>query len=249
MLLNDKVAIVTGAGSGIGRAIALKFASEGARVIVSDVDNAGGRETAAEIGSNNGEAHYVHADVSRAGDSEMLVGEAVGRFGGLHVAVNNAGVAGPSAPTGEYPVDGWDRVIAINLSGVFYGMRYQIPAMKASGGGSIVNITSILGKVGFRNAPAYVSAKHGIVGLTENAAIEHAQEGIRVNSVGPGFIRTPLLERNLSEEALAMIAGMHPMGRLGTADEVAEMVLWLASDRASFVTGAYFAVDGGYLAQ
>ncbi|HEX6790065.1 MAG TPA: glucose 1-dehydrogenase [Candidatus Krumholzibacteria bacterium] len=249
MLLNNKVAIVTGAGSGIGRAIAVKFAAEGARVIVSDVDNAGGRETTAEIGSNGGDAWYVHADVSRPGDSEMLVGEATSRFGGLHVAVNNAGVGGPSAPTGEYPIDGWDRVIAINLSGVFYGMRYQIPAMKAAGGGSIVNMASILGQVGFRNAPAYVAAKHGVVGLTQNAAIEYAQEGIRVNSVGPGFIRTPLLDKNMSEDELTALAGVHPMNRLGDANEVAEMVLWLASDRASFVTGAYFAVDGGYLAQ
>lgn len=249
MLLNDKVAIVTGAGSGIGRAIALKFAEEGARVIVSDVDNAGGRETVAEIASNGADAHYVHADVSRPGDGEMLVGEAMSRYGGLHIAVNNAGVGGPSAPTGEYPVEGWDRVIAINLSGVFYGMRYQIPAIKASGGGSIVNITSILGKVAFRNSPAYVAAKHGVVGLTQNAAVEHAQDDIRVNSVGPGFIRTPLLDKNLTEEALKAIAGMHPMNRLGTPNEVAEMVLWLSSDKASFVTGAYFAVDGGYLAQ
>ena len=249
MLLNNKVAIVTGAGSGIGRAIAVKLAAEGARVVVSDVDNAGGRETTAEIASTGGDGYYVHADVSRAGDSEMLVGEATSRFGGLHIAVNNAGVGGPSAPTGEYPVDGWDRVIAINLSGVFYGMRYQIPALKSSGGGSIVNITSILGQVAFRNAPAYVSAKHGVVGLTQNAAVEYAQQGIRVNSVGPGFIRTPLLDRNMDEDQLRGIASLHPMNRLGESNEVAEMVLWLCSDRASFVTGAYFAVDGGYLAQ
>lgn len=249
MLLKDKVAIVTGAGSGIGRAIALRYAEEGARVIVSDIDNAGGRETAAQIASNGGEAHYVHTDVSKPGDHEMLVGEAMNRFGALHIAANNAGVAGPGAPTGEYPVDGWDRVIAINLSGVFYGMRHQIPAMMASNGGSIVNIASILGKVGFRNAPAYVAAKHGVIGLSENAAIEYAQQGVRINAVGPGFIRTPLLDKNMDEAALAALAGMHPMNRLGDAAEVAEMVLWLSSDRASFVTGAFFAVDGGYLAQ
>ncbi len=179
----------------------------------------------------------------------LLTDKAVSRFGALHIAVNNAGISGPSAPTGEYPVEGWDRVIGVNLSGVFYGMRFQIPAMTASGGGSIVNLTSILGKVGFRNAPAYVAAKHGVIGLTESAAIEYAQQGVRVNAVGPGFIRTPLLDKNLDEDALKTIAGMHPMNRLGDPVEVAEMVLWLASDRASFVTGAFFAVDGGYLAQ
>jgi NAD(P)-dependent dehydrogenase (short-subunit alcohol dehydrogenase family) len=249
MLLNEKVAIVTGAGSGIGRAIALRYSEEGARVIVSDIDNAGGRETVAEIAERGGEAYYVCADVSNPREQEILVAEAVNRFGALHIACNNAGVAGPSAPTGEYPVEGWNHVIAVNLSGVFYGMRCQIPAMLESGGGAIVNIASILGRVGSRGAPAYVAAKHGIVGLTENAALEYATQGIRVNSVGPGFIRTPLLEKNMSDEALKAIEGLHPMNRLGTAMEVAEMAVWLSSDRASFVTGAYFAVDGGYLAQ
>jgi NAD(P)-dependent dehydrogenase (short-subunit alcohol dehydrogenase family) len=248
MELKDKVAIVTGAGSGIGREVALQFAAAGARVVVSDIAEAGGQETTKQIAAKGGSALFVKADASKPGDHEALVAETVKRFGALHVAVNNAGVGGPGAPTGEYPLDGWDKVIAINLSGVFYGMRYQIPAMKAAGSGSIVNISSILGQVGFRNSPAYVSAKHGVVGLTKNAAIEYAQENIRANVVGPGFIRTPLLD-SMSEQTLKNIAALHPMNRLGTVTEVANLVLWLASDQASFVTGAYFAVDGGYLAQ
>jgi NAD(P)-dependent dehydrogenase (short-subunit alcohol dehydrogenase family) len=247
--MKGKVAIVTGAGSGIGRAIALRYIKSGARVIVSDINENDGNETVSQITKADGEAFFVRADVSKPEDCETLVSEAMKRFGALHIACNNAGIAGPSAPTGDYPLNGWDKVIAVNLSGVFYGMRSQIPAIKTSGGGAIVNMTSILGQVGFRNAPAYVAAKHGVIGLTQNAAIEYAQQGIRVNAVGPGFIRTPLLEKNLDEKALKAIAAMHPMNRLGDAGEVAEMVTWLSSDSASFVTGAYFVVDGGYLAQ
>jgi len=169
-------------------------------------------------------------------------------FGGLDIAVNNAGIAGPIAPVGEYPLDGWDKVIAVNLSGVFYGMRFQIPAMLARGGGSIINITSILGQVGFRNSAAYCSAKHGIVGLTQTAALEYGPQKIRVNAVAPGFIKTPMVETNLTPEVLEMIEGLHAVNRLGESSEVAELVTWLASDKASFVTGAYLAVDGGYLA-
>ncbi|HET6462975.1 MAG TPA: glucose 1-dehydrogenase [Candidatus Krumholzibacteria bacterium] len=248
MKLDNKVAIVTGAGSGIGREVAYRLARAGAKVVVSDIAEAGGQETTKHITDDGGAAHFVKADASKPGDHERLVGETVSRFGALHVAVNNAGVGGPSAPTGEYPLDGWDKVIAINLSGVFYGMRYQIPAIKAAGGGNIVNIASILGQVAFRNAPAYVAAKHGVVGLTKNAAVEYAEQNIRLNVVGPGFIRTHLLD-TMDEKTLAAIAAMHPMNRLGTPAEVADLVVWLASDQASFVTGAYFAVDGGYLAQ
>lgn len=249
MILNDKVAIVTGAGSGIGRAIAYAYAGAGARVIVSDLMEAGGHETVNEIKERGGTAHFMKADVSKPADNEALVKAAVSQFGALHIAANNAGVGGAAAPTGEYPADSWDTVIAVNLSGVFYGMRYQIPAMLASGGGAIVNIASILGQVGFRGSPAYVAAKHGVVGLTQTAAIEYAQQGIRINSVGPGFIRTPLLENNMDEKTLQQIAAMHPMNRLGTVEEVADLVLWLSSGGASFVTGTYIAVDGGYLAQ
>ena len=150
---------------------------------------------------------------------------------------------------GDYPIEGWDKVISINLSGVFYGMRYQIPAMLSSGGGSIVNIASILGKVGTKGSPAYVASKHGVIGLTEAAAIEYADKKIRVNSIGPGYIITPLLTTSLDDAAMKSLVALHPLGRLGSSEEVAELALWLNSDKASFVTGSYYNVDGGYLAQ
>jgi NAD(P)-dependent dehydrogenase (short-subunit alcohol dehydrogenase family) len=218
-------------------------------VVVSDIDGQAGGDTVAAIKKAGGEAIFVKSDTSRPDESEKLVGDAVKAFGGLHIAVNNAGIGGPLAEVGQYPVDGWDKVIAINLSGVFYGMRFQIPALLASGGGSIVNIASILAKVGTRNSAAYVAAKHGVVGLTETAALEYANQGVRINAIGPGYIVTPLLTRSLSEDAMAALKGLHPMGRLGTAEEVAELALWLNSDKASFVTGSYYNVDGGYLAQ
>ena len=168
--------------------------------------------------------------------------------GELHIAVNNAGIGGPQAPTGQYPLDGWQAVLAVNLSGVFYAMRAEIPAMLAAGGGSIVNIASILGSVGFAQSVAYVSAKHGVVGMTRTAAIEYARQGIRINSVGPGFIQTPLLDA-AAPEIIAGVAGLHPTGRLGRAEEVAELVAFLASERASNTTGSYYVSDGGYTAQ
>jgi NAD(P)-dependent dehydrogenase (short-subunit alcohol dehydrogenase family) len=247
--LENKVAIITGAGSGIGKAIAHLYASEGAKVVVSDIDEKGGNETVSEIKEKGGDAYFIKADSSKPEQNESLVQQTVEHYGGLHIAVNNAGVGGPSAPVGEYPIDGWDKVISINLSGVFYGMRYQIPAMLESGGGSIINIASILGSVGFANSSAYVAAKHGVVGLTKNAAIEYAEKNIRVNSIGPGFISTPLLEKNLDEAAINGLSSLHPMNRLGKPEEVAELVLWLGSSKASFVTGSYYTVDGGYTAK
>jgi len=246
-MLKDKVAIVTGGGSGIGRAVAISYAKEGAKVVVSDIDDQVGKATVDMILNDGGEAIYVHANVASAADNEALVKKAVDAYGALHIACNNAGIGGPAFLTGEYPLDGWDKVIAINLTGVFLGMRYQIPEMLKAGGGSIVNIASILGQVGFATASAYVAAKHGVVGLSKNAAIEYGDKGIRVNSVGPAFIKTPLLEKNLTPEVMDFLATKHPIGRMGEAQEVAELVLWLSSDKASFVTGSYYAVDGGYL--
>jgi NAD(P)-dependent dehydrogenase (short-subunit alcohol dehydrogenase family) len=240
-----KVAIVTGGGSGIGEACATLLAQRGAQVLVADV----AAEPAQRVASAIGDAALAHVvDVTDPVACEAMVGAAVERFGRLDVAVNNAGIGGPQAPTGEYPLDGWEAVIAVNLSGVFHCLRAEIPAMLAGGGGAIVNMASILGSVGFARSVAYVSAKHGVVGLTRTAAIEYAPHGIRVNSVGPGFIETPLLAA-ASPEIVAGVAGLHPLGRLGRAEEVAELVAFLASDRASNTTGAYYVTDGGYTAQ
>lgn len=247
--LTEKVAIVTGAASGIGRSTALAYAREGARVVVSDVSASGGEETVRLIRDAGGEAVFVRTDVASPTDCEGLVQLTLDAFGRLDIACNNAGVGGEANATGAYSVEGWQKVIAINLSGVFYCMRYQIPAMLPHGG-AIVNMASILGQVGFATAPAYVAAKHGVVGLTRTAAIEYATQKIRINAVGPAFIHTPLiasLESN--SDALANLISLHPMGRLGTPEEVADLVIWLSSDQASFVTGGYYAVDGGYLAR
>lgn len=248
-ILKDKVAIVTGAGSGIGKQVALKYAAEGAKVVVSDIAEKGGNETVAEIKAAGGEAIFVKADTSSAEENEYLVQQAVEKYGALHIACNNAGVGGPQKLTGEYPLDGWQKVIDINLTGVFYGMRAQLAAILKSGGGNIVNMASILGKVGFANSVAYVAAKHGVIGLTETAAIEYAAKGVRINAVGPGFIKTPLVESSMDQASKDSLVALHPMGRLGESEEVAELVVWLSSDKASFVTGAYYNVDGGYLAR
>ena len=246
--LENKVAIITGAGSGIGKATAELFAKEGAKVVVSDIDESHGKSVVDEIVKKGGTAYFIKADSSKPEDNEALVKQTIQQFGTLDIAVNNAGIGGPLGATGEYPIDGWKKVIDINLSGVFYGLRYQIPAMLQKGG-SIINVASILGQAGTKFSPAYVAAKHGVVGLTKAGALEYADKKIRINSIGPGYIKTPLVMNSMDQEALNSLVGLHPIGRLGEAEEIAELLLWLASSKSSFVTGAYYPVDGGYLAQ
>ena len=247
-LLENKVAIITGAGSGIGKATALLFAEHGAKVVVSDINEDNGNEAVKEIRAEGSEAIFFKADSSNPADNEALVKKTTEQFGKLDIAVNNAGIGGPLSITGEYAIDGWKKTIDINLSGVFYGLRYQIPAMLKTGG-SIINVASILGQAGTRFSPAYVAAKHGVVGLTKAAALEYADKNIRINSIGPGYIKTPLVMNSLDESALNTLVGLHPIGRLGESKEIAELILWLASSKSSFVTGAYYPADGGYLAQ
>jgi NAD(P)-dependent dehydrogenase (short-subunit alcohol dehydrogenase family) len=241
-----KVAIVTGGASGIGEACVAQLAASGAKVVVADFNEAGASAVAAKAGAG---AKPFKVDVSVASEVEAMVKFAQSTFGALHLAVNNAGIGGPAALVGDYPLDGWKQVLDVNLNSVFYGMRYEIPAMLTAGGGSIVNMSSILGTNGFANASAYVTTKHGMIGLTKTAAIEYAQKNIRVNAVGPGFIDTPLLSKNLTPEQLTGIVGLHPIGRLGKAEEVAALVCFLLSDAASFITGSYHLVDGAYAAQ
>lgn len=245
-LLAGKVAFVSGGGSGIGRAIAETYAAEGAKVVIADVNEEHGNETVKAIAAAGGEAFFIKGDSSKPEDNKRFVEEAVAKYGRLDVACNNAGIGGPALPTGEYTIEGWDKVIALNLSGVFYACRYQLEQMEKNGGGNIVNIASIHGTVAAPNSVAYTASKHGVVGLTKNIATEYGQKNIRCNAVGPGYIETPLLSANLDENAMKAIAAKAPMNRLGTPQEIADLVTFLSSDKSSFTTGAYFIADGGY---
>ena len=244
----DKVALVTGGASGIGEACVRAFAQGGAKVAVVDMNEELGEQGVNSIKTSGGEAVFLRVDVSDAAAVAKMVDDTVAAFGRLDIAVNNAGVGGESNPTGDYSIEGWLKVIDVNLNGVFYCLRDEIQAMLKNGGGTIVNMASILGTVGFANSPAYVAAKHGIVGLTKTAALEYGRQGIRINSVGPGFIRTPLLDA-LDEPTQTYLAGLHAMGRMGESEEVSALVAFLCSDEASFLTGGYYLVDGGYTAQ
>lgn len=243
---SGKVAIVTGGASGIGAAIVRDLANRGAQLVVADYNLQGAEELASEAGQG---AKAFKADASVASEVAAMVDFAVAEFGRLDLAVNNAGIGGGNAPVGETELGDWHRVIDVNLHGVFYGLRYQIPAMLETGGGAIVNMASILGAVGWRGSAGYVAAKHAVVGLTKTAALEYATQGVRVNAVGPAFIATPLIEDAMGEAERKALVGLHPLGRLGTADEVAALTNFLLSDAASFMTGGYYPTDGGYLAQ
>jgi NAD(P)-dependent dehydrogenase (short-subunit alcohol dehydrogenase family) len=252
-LLEGKVALITGAASGIGRATSLVFAEEGAKLVLADVDDRGGEDTVAAVGERGSEAHYVHCDVSDPADVEELIAAAVERFGRVDCAFNNAGIGGASAPLAEYELEAWHRVLAINLTGVFLCMQSELRQMVAQGAGAIVNAASVVGVIGYPELAAYNAAKHGVIGLTRTAALEYADQGIRVNAVCPGWTETPMVMDEgpspaSDPEVYRAIAGMAPMKRLGMPDEIGHAVAWLCSDAASFVTGHPMVVDGGVTA-
>jgi NAD(P)-dependent dehydrogenase (short-subunit alcohol dehydrogenase family) len=246
-----KVALVTGGASGIGRATAFAYARAGARVVVADINVAGGEETVHTITQSEGRATFVRCDVSIASEVEALMKATIAAYGQLDCAFNNAGVEGRMAPAVDFSEDEWQRILAVNLTGVWLCMKYELPHLLGRGRGAIVNCASIAGLVGFAQAAAYSACKHGVVGLTRAAALDYARQGVRINAVCPGVIQTPMIDRMTqgNAEALAQFAAAEPVGRLGTPDEVASAVLWLSSDGASFMTGQALAVDGGWVAQ
>jgi NAD(P)-dependent dehydrogenase (short-subunit alcohol dehydrogenase family) len=239
-----RIALVTGAASGIGEAVVRQLAARGAQVLAADIDGDAATAVAMSLGDR---VMPLRVDVSDPDAVRHMVQAGVERFGALHLAVNNAGIGGASLQTADYPLEEWHRVLGVNLHGVFYAMKYEVPAILAAGGGAIVNMASILGSNGWAGSAAYVAAKHALVGMTKSAALEYSAQGLRVNAVGPGFIDTPLLQ-GMDAQAYAGLVALHPAGRLGTADEVAELTCFLLSDKASFITGSYHLVDGGYSA-
>jgi len=250
-LVQGKIVLVTGGGSGIGRAASLALAKEGAKVAVSDVVVAGGEETVRLIKAVGSEATFIKADVAKAAEIEALIKKVIEIYGRLDCAVNNAGIEGVMTSTVDCSEENFDRIIAVNLKGVWLCMKHEIPQMLKQGGGAIVNTASVAGLVGFQGLPAYVASKHGVNGLTKTAALEYAKQGIRVNAVCPGVIQTPMLDRLFTSQPGVdeTIAAMEPVGRLGKPEEIAAAVVWLCSDASSFVTGLPMAVDGGLIAQ
>ena len=249
--LDGKIALITGAGSGIGRASALTFAREGAKVAVADKQVDGGQETVRMVEAVGGTASFIEVDVSDATSVEAMVNATVETYGRIDCAYNNAGIEGQVAPTDSYADDMFDKVIAVNLTGVWLCMKYEIPRLLEQGGGAIVNTASGAGLIGVAGLSAYVASKHGVIGLTKTAALEYAKSGIRVNAVCPGLIQTPMVERLTADQPQlgeALVA-MEPVGRTGRPEEIAESVVWLCSDAASFVTGHAMSVDGGFVAQ
>ncbi len=254
-LLAGKVALVTGSGAGIGRAAALKFAEEGANVIVSDVNMDGGKETVALVKAKGGEAKFTQGDVSKPTQVEALITAAVETYGRLDCACNNAGIEGKIVALAEQEEENFDRVLSINAKGTFLCLKYEIRHMIKQGGGAIVNLSSVAGLIGFPGLSPYVASKHAINGLTKNAALEYSKFGIRVNSICPGGIETRMLDSLVTQASggrvstREMMEPLHPIGRIGTPDEVAELIVWLCSPHASFMTGANIPIDGGYVAQ
>lgn len=247
--LDGKVAVITGGASGIGFACAHTMARSGADVSIWDLDKDAVDETLKGLAQYGHRTHGVIVDVADSAAVDKAMGDVVANLGRVDIAVCNAGIGGEANTSADYSDQGWHQVIGVNLDGVFYTQRAAIRAMKATGGGSIVNMASILGAVGFATASAYTAAKHGVVGLTQVAAWEHAADGVRVNAVGPGFIATPLLTKNLDQPTMDFLGTQHALQRLGKPEEVAELVAWLASDGSSFATGTYYPIDGGYLAR
>jgi NAD(P)-dependent dehydrogenase (short-subunit alcohol dehydrogenase family) len=246
--LQGKTALVTGAASGIGRAVALLYGQYGANVMVSDIDEIQGQQVVTELLAAGAKAQFYKADVGDPAQCRQLVQATVAAFGTLDVACNNAGITGELSLTADMSLEGWQHIINVNLNSVFFCLKYELEVMLKQGYGSIINMSSILGQVGTPTLAGYVTAKHGVVGLTQTAAQEYAAQGIRINAVGPAYIDTPLLGAFSAETKQGLVA-LHPIGRLGLAEEVAELVIWLSSEKASFVTGSYYPVDGGYLAR